>query len=300
MQTSGVRFPDSGVSALPARSADVPPALSVKGLRKVYADGFIAVSDLDLQLDDGAFFGLLGPNGAGKTTLIGSVCNIVKPTAGELTIFGHDYRTREARRLIGLAEQEINVDRFLSVRQLLIYHAGYHGIGRKTAVRRADELLHLFRLEDKADGRAYELSGGMQRRLVIARALMHHPRLLILDEPTAGVDVELRAEIWGFVSRLNAAGTTILLTTHYLEEAESLCDEIAVIRAGRIIDRGSAASLRDRYEARDISEVYARVIAAEATPRAASRLRRSGRTTSRSAPNAHRSSGSPSGRYCGS
>jgi len=124
----------------------------------------------------------------------------------------------------------------------------------------------LFRLESKADGRAYELSGGMQRRLVIARALMHHPRLLILDEPTAGVDVELRAEIWGFISKLNAAGTTILLTTHYLEEAEALCDEIAVIRAGRIMDRGSASSLRDRYEARDISEVYARVIAAEVTP----------------------------------
>ena len=131
-------------------------------------------------------------------------------------------------------------------------------------MRRADELLALFRLEDKADGRAYELSGGMPARRH-ARALMHRPRLLILDEPTAGVDVELRAEIWGFISKLNAAGTTILLTTHYLEEAESLCDEIAVLRAGRIMDRGSAASLRDRYEARDISEVYARVIAAEAT-----------------------------------
>jgi ABC-2 type transport system ATP-binding protein len=225
-----------------------------------------AVDGVSFVVPEGTVMGLLGPNGAGKTTLIGSVCNIVKPTSGALTVFGHDYRTREARRLIGLAEQEINVDRFLSVRQLLIYHAGYHGIGRTTAVRRADELLALFRLESKADGRAYELSGGMQRRLVIARALMHQPRLLILDEPTAGVDVELRAEIWGFISRLNAAGTTILLTTHYLEEAEALCDEIAVLRAGRIMDRGSAASLRDRYDARDISEVYARVIAAEVTP----------------------------------
>jgi len=166
--------------------------------------------------------------------------------------------------LIGLAEQEINVDRFLSIRQLLVYHAGYHGIGRKTAVRRADELLQLFRLDHKADGRAYELSGGMQRRLVLARALIHQPRLLILDEPTAGVDVELRSEIWRLVKGLNAAGTTILLTTHYLQEAETLCDEIALILAGRIVDRGSAASLRDRYEARDISEVYDRVIAAEA------------------------------------
>jgi ABC-2 type transport system ATP-binding protein len=131
----------------------LPPALSIKGLRKVYRGGFTAVPNLDLELSDGAFFGLLGPNGAGKTTLIGSVCNVVRPTAGELTVFGHDYRTREARRLIGLAEQEINVDRFLSVRQLLVYHAGYHGIGRKTAVRRADELLQLFGLEPKAGPR---------------------------------------------------------------------------------------------------------------------------------------------------
>jgi ABC-2 type transport system ATP-binding protein len=243
-----------------------PTALSITGLRKVYRGGLTAVSNLDLELLDGAFFGLLGPNGAGKTTLIGSVCNIVRPSAGKLSVFGHDYRSREARRLIGLAEQEINADRFLSVRQLLIYHAGYHGIGRRDAVRRADELLELFGLATKANGRAYELSGGMQRRLVIARALAHRPRLLILDEPTAGVDVELRSEIWRLLKGLNAAGTTILLTTHYLQEAETLCDEIALIAAGRIVDRGSAASLRDRYEARDISEVYARVIVTEATP----------------------------------
>ncbi|MGW6794061.1 ABC transporter ATP-binding protein [Streptomyces chartreusis] len=250
-------------AASTSRSGGSPPALRVEGLRKTYEDGFTAVAGLDLEIPDGAFFGLLGPNGAGKTTLIGSVCNIVRPTAGTLSVFGHDHRSRPARRLLGLAAQEINVDRFLSIRQILIYHAGYHGIGRKAAVRRADELLALFRLDDKADVRAYELSGGMQRRLVLARALMHRPRLLILDEPTAGVDVELRSEIWRVVKGLNAGGTTVLLTTHYLEEAETLCDEIALLRAGRIVDRGSAASLRERYAARDISEVYDRVITAE-------------------------------------
>jgi len=243
---------------------ETPPALSITGLRKVCRDGVTAIENLDLELADGAFFGLLGPNGAGKTTLIGAVSNVIRPSAGDLTVFGHDYRTRSARRLIGLAEQDINVDRFLSVRQLLVYHAGYHGIGRRTAARRADELLETFGLGHKAEGRAYELSGGMQRRLVLARALIHHPRLLILDEPTAGVDVALRSEIWRLVKGLNAAGTTILLTTHYLHEAETLCDEIALIAAGRIVDRGSAASLRHRYQARDISEVYDRVMTAEA------------------------------------
>lgn len=238
-------------------------ALQVSGLTKTYRDGFTAVAGLDLAIPVGAFFGLLGPNGAGKTTLIGAVCNVVRPTTGTLTVFGHDYRSREARHLIGLAEQEINVDRFLTIRQMLVYHAGYHGISRRAATARADELLGQFRLDAKADSRAYELSGGMQRRLVLARALMHRPRLLILDEPTAGVDVELRSEIWRLVKGLNAAGTTILLTTHYLEEAETLCDEIALLRSGRILDRGTSLSLRDRYGASSISDLYNRVITAD-------------------------------------
>jgi ABC-2 type transport system ATP-binding protein len=252
----------TGAPASP-RGSGRPPALLVRGLSKTYAAGSFAVAGLDLEIPDGAFFGLLGPNGAGKTTLIGSVCSIVRPTTGTITVFGHDHRSREARRLLGLAAQDINLDRFLSLRQMLVYHTGYHGIGRRAAGRCADEMLGLFRLDDKADARAYELSGGMQRRLVLARALMHRPRLLVLDEPTAGVDVELRSEIWRLVKGLNAAGTTILLTTHYLEEAETLCDEIALLRAGRIVDRGTAAVLRDRYQARDISEVYQRVITAE-------------------------------------
>lgn len=236
------------------------PALAVRGLRKTYRGGFTALDDLELEIPQGALFGLLGPNGAGKTTLIGSVCNLVVPTAGTIEVFGHPVGSREARGVVGLAEQDINVDRFLTVRQVLQYHAGYHGLGRREAGRRADEALELLGLTSKAKVSAPELSGGMQRRLVIARALLSRPRLLILDEPTAGVDVDLRAEIWRLIRTLNAAGTTILLTTHYLEEAESLCDEIALIRAGRIVDRGSSDDLRQRYAATTIADLYARVL----------------------------------------
>ena len=162
--------------------------------------------------------------------------------------------------MIGLAEQDVNVDRFLTVRQVLVYHGGYHGLGRREARWRADEALDLVGLTAKAGVTAPELSGGMQRRLVLARALLNRPRLLILDEPTAGVDVDLRADIWRLVRTLNAAGTTILLTTHYLEEAEALCDEIALIRAGRIVDRGTATTLRERYEVASIADVYHRAL----------------------------------------
>jgi ABC-2 type transport system ATP-binding protein len=239
-----------------------PAALSIRGLTKVYGQTFTAVRDLDLEIADGAFFGLLGPNGAGKTTLIGSICNLLRPTAGEIRVFGHDHATREARHLVGLAEQDVNLDRFIDTDETLVYHAGYHGMGRREAWRRARELLEAFDLSAKAKVKPTELSGGMQRRLLFARALMHRPRLLILDEPTAGVDVELRAELWDYTRRLHELGTTILLTTHYLEEAEALCDEIALLRGGAIIARGSAATLRERFAADTIGEVYARAMAA--------------------------------------
>jgi ABC-2 type transport system ATP-binding protein len=173
-------------------------ALSVRGFTKTYAGGFTAVEGLDLDVPDGALFGLLGPNGAGKTTLIGAVCNLVRPTAGEIEVFGHHHDAREARRLVGLAEQDINLDRFLNVDEVLIYHAGFFGMGRARARRRATELMEVFDLSAKAKVRPGALSGGMRRRLLFARALMHEPRLLILDEPTAGVDVELRSELWEY------------------------------------------------------------------------------------------------------
>jgi len=239
---------------------DSPPALAVRGLQKTYSGGLKALDDLELTIPAGSLFGLLGPNGAGKTTLIGSVCNLVRPSAGRIEVFGKAADSREARAMVGLAEQDINVDRFLTVRQALVYHAGYFGLARREAGRRADEALDLLGLAPKARVTAPELSGGMQRRLVLARALLNRPRLLILDEPTAGVDVALRAEIWRLVRALNAAGTTILLTTHYLEEAETLCDEIALIRAGRIVDRGPTPTLRERYAVASIADVYHRVL----------------------------------------
>jgi ABC-2 type transport system ATP-binding protein len=235
-------------------------ALHVRGLTKQYADGFTALDGLDLDIPDGSLFGLLGPNGAGKTTLIGSVCNLLRPTSGTIEVFGLPHEDRAARQLVGLAEQEINVDRFLSIRQALIYHGGYFGLGRAQATARSDEALELLGLSGKAKSSVGDLSGGMQRRLVLARALVHRPRLLILDEPTAGVDVDLRAEIWRLVRGLHAAGTTILLTTHYLEEAEALCDEIALIRGGRIVDRGSSVALRERYAVGSIAALYDRVM----------------------------------------
>jgi ABC-2 type transport system ATP-binding protein len=238
------------------------PALQIAGLTKRYDDGFLALDGFDLDVPDGAFFGLLGPNGAGKTTLISAVCNLIRVTEGEALVFGEPHDSLVARRMVGLAEQDVNLDRFLNVEETLLYHGGYFGMSRAQARARAREMMDVFDLRSKAEVRAPKLSGGMRRRLLLARALMHEPRLVILDEPTAGVDFELRLELWRYIRRLHEAGTTILLTTHYLEEAEELCEEIALIRGGRLLARDSAAGLRERYAATSLADVYVKAMAA--------------------------------------
>jgi ABC-2 type transport system ATP-binding protein len=239
---------------------DSTPALELAGLTKRYDDGLLALDALDLVVPDGEFFGLLGPNGAGKTTLISAVCNLIRVTAGDVRIFGHPHDTMEARRLIGLAEQDVNLDRFLDVEETLLYHGGYFGMRRAEARRRATEMMDVFDLRAKAGVRAPKLSGGMRRRLLLARALMHEPRLVILDEPTASVDFELRLELWRYIRRLHDEGTTILLTTHYLEEADELCEEIALIRDGRLIARDSADGLRTTFDAESLADAYVRAM----------------------------------------
>jgi ABC-2 type transport system ATP-binding protein len=236
------------------------PALELKGLTKRYDDGTVALQDFDLTVPDGAFFGLLGPNGAGKTTLISAVCNLIRITSGEVCIFGDPADELIARSWVGLAEQDINLDRFLTVEETLIYHGGYFGMEKRDAVDRAREMIDVFDLRSKKDVRTPKLSGGMRRRLLLARALMHRPRLVILDEPTAGVDFELRQELWRYIRRLHEGGTTILLTTHYLEEAEELCEEIALIRGGRLIARDSADGLRAEYDADSLADVYVKAM----------------------------------------
>ncbi len=242
-------------------SADAPPALELRRLTKRYDDGFLALENFDLVVGDGAFFGLLGPNGAGKTTLISAVCNLIRVTGGEIRVFGHDHAAPAGRRAIGLAEQDVNLDRFLTVEETLVYHGGYYGLSRQRARARAADMMEVFDLHAKADVRAPKLSGGMRRRLLLARALMHEPRMVILDEPTAGVDFELRLELWRYIRRLHDEGTTILLTTHYLEEAEELCEEIALIRGGRLIARDSASRLREQFDAATLADVYVKAMA---------------------------------------
>jgi ABC-2 type transport system ATP-binding protein len=241
---------------------DSPPALELRGLTKRYDDGLLALDGFDLTLPDGEFFGLLGPNGAGKTTLISAVCNLIRVSGGEIGVFGHPHDTIEARRLIGLAEQDVNLDRFLDVEETLLYHGGYYGMTRPHARARAIEMMDIFDLRAKAGTRAPKLSGGMRRRLLLARALMHEPRLVILDEPTAGVDFELRQEMWRYIRRLHGQGTTILLTTHYLEEAEELCEDIALIRGGRLIARDTPEGLLESHAADSLADVYVKAMGA--------------------------------------
>ena len=238
------------------------PALRVEKLKKTYSNGLLALDGVSLEIKSGRFFGLLGPNGAGKTTLINSIVSLARPDSGRVEVFGRDAfeEFREARRMIGVSPQEMNLDKFLTVEEVLLYHAGYYGVEKEKARERADELLERFGLARKRKDRVNTLSGGMKRRVMFARALMHDPKVLFLDEPTAGVDVELRYSLWEYIRELNHAGLTILLTTHYLEEAEELCEEIALINDGKIAAQDTSTGLKTRYGARNIEEVYLKVM----------------------------------------
>ncbi len=223
-------------------------ALTIRGLKKTYGNGFEALKGIDLDVGPGDFFALLGPNGAGKSTTISIISALVKKTAGSIQIFGHDLDRDpdEAKRLLGLVPQEINFNQFETVLNVVVNQAGYHGIPRREGIQRAEKRLRELSLWDKRDVVTRTLSGGMKRRLMIARALVHDPKLLILDEPTAGVDIENRRSMWDLLREINRSGTTIILTTHYLEEAENLCRNIAIINHGRIIENSTMSELLAR------------------------------------------------------
>jgi ABC-2 type transport system ATP-binding protein len=223
-------------------------ALSVRALTKTYKNGVQALKGIDLEVEQGDFFALLGPNGAGKTTLIGIMTSLVTKTGGDAVVFGHDIdrELEAAKACIGVVPQELNFNMFESPETIVVNQAGFYGIPRPEARRRAERYLKQLQLWDKRDKASRSLSGGMKRRLMIARALMHEPRLLILDEPTAGVDIEIRRSMWDFLREINRRGTTIILTTHYLEEAETLCRNIAIIDGGRIVERDRMSSLLRR------------------------------------------------------
>jgi ABC-2 type transport system ATP-binding protein len=245
-------------------------ALQVTDLVKRYPTGTEALKGVSLTIEPGAFFGLLGPNGAGKSTLIHCTTGLAQPTSGQISVFGHDAlgRYQDARVAVGLAPQDLNLDWFLTVEEQLDFHGGYFGMPKKERRARVDELLDAFSLRDKKHERTRFLSGGMKRRLVLARALMHRPRLLILDEPTAGVDVELRLELWHYVRRINEEGTTILLTTHYLEEAEQLCSSIAFINGGEIVAEGTSGELAARFGAASLEDAYLELVGRKELSRA--------------------------------
>lgn len=224
-------------------------ALEIEDLKKVYSTGVKALRGIDLKVEEGDFYALLGPNGAGKSTTIGIITSLVNKTAGKVKVFDYDLDTDldtdldKAKQQIGLVPQEFNFNPFETVQQIVVNQAGYYGVSRKEALKRSEKYLKQSNLWEKRNERARMLSGGMKRRLMIARALMHEPKLLILDEPTAGVDIELRREMWGFLKALNESGTTIILTTHYLEEAEMLCRNIGIIQSGELIENTSMKSL---------------------------------------------------------
>jgi len=243
-------------------------AVSVQNLRKTYANGVEALRGIDLSVTEGDFFALLGPNGAGKTTLIGILTSLVNKTSGEANIFDASIETNpsKAKTYIGVVPQEFNFNIFEKVSDIVVTQAGYYGIARKEALQRAEVLLKELGLWDKRDQPSQALSGGMKRRLMIARGLIHNPKLLILDEPTAGVDVEMRLGMWDFLKKLNANGTTIILTTHYLEEAEALCRNIAVINKGTIIVNDSMQNLIESRGHASLEQIYLDLIKGENQP----------------------------------
>lgn len=246
-------------------------ALEINNLKKVYGSGVEALRGIDLSVKEGDFYALLGPNGAGKSTTIGIITSLVNKTSGKVKVFGYDLDTDlvRAKQQIGLVPQEFNFNPFETVQQIVVNQAGYYGVSRKEAMKRSEKYLKQSNLWEKRNVRARMLSGGMKRRLMIARALMHEPRLLILDEPTAGVDIELRREMWEFLRELNENGTTIILTTHYLEEAEMLCRNIGIIQSGELIENTSMKELLSKlqfetfifdlapYETKPVIEGYA-------------------------------------------
>ena len=225
-------------------------AISIKNLRKTYANGFSALKDVSLRVNQGDFFALLGPNGAGKSTTIGILSTLVKRSSGSVEIFGKNVDTHvyETKYDLGLVPQEFNFNQFEKVQDVVVTQAGYYGLPKKIALEKAEKYLRKLGLWDKRNERSRLLSGGMKRRLMIARALAHEPRLLILDEPTAGVDIELRRSMWEFLKEINSQGTTIVLTTHYLEEAEQLCKKIAIIDEGKIIEDTSMKDLLSKLD----------------------------------------------------
>lgn len=246
-------------------------ALEINNLKKVYGSGVEALRGIDLSVKEGDFYALLGPNGAGKSTTIGIITSLVNKTSGKVKVFGYDLDTDlvRAKQQIGLVPQEFNFNPFETVQQIVVNQAGYYGVSRKEAMKRSEKYLKQSNLWEKRNVRARMLSGGMKRRLMIARSLMHEPRLLILDEPTAGADIELRREMWEFLRELNEHGTTIILTTHYLEEAEMLCRNIGIIQSGELIENTSMKELLSKlqfetfifdlapYETKPVIEGYA-------------------------------------------